>query len=511
MIDNYDDSCTQQVIRAPRVDYPHFEESDSPQPVRLMSVSVIVTLEALSPLHSEVLYDEAHSVSAGAQRSVFVSINQILLPSGMHVSSYDGWRMGCTSEKVLYALGRVHYQKGSMPRGCRGGRNCSRGHTPKKEGSRWKGTVKQRKAGRALGKHSRCAATQPPPAAAESFTTLDTLDSAEGKDYTYRKLLDESFGACVYVQQCVCNVNHRAITEPVSVLRMLRLILIRDRTAAGQLTTRLLYFLSNLSDNSFRARAPDGGTRKHLPKFEKFRLLQLLDRIPILNLWTSTHPSTSIPFPRCAQSTQPVSSASTLLRFVLAEPTMRRRSAAVEHRCSDLRLACPPPTKANRVQSPAGSPDFRKRRIVSDDAVGRRVFSGISRFPRPSFQRRSIFTTITLIGSQDLAVKSRPNLFPLLCRTVAVAQPRNPAARPRETGELNKTAQPVGFPSPPRLVTAFRRHTCPPRACSAFSSRAHYCLFHTQFSHMMRGAVVAEWLACSPATQTGFHSRPGHS
>ncbi|KAJ8884427.1 hypothetical protein PR048_016284 [Dryococelus australis] len=60
--------------------------------------------------------------------------------------------------------------------------------------------------------------------------------------------------------------------------------------------------------------------------------------------------------------------------------------------------ARPPPTKANRVQSPAGSPDFRKW----DDVVGRRVFSGISSFPRPS-----IFTSITLIGSQDLAAYSR--------------------------------------------------------------------------------------------------------
>ncbi|KAJ8889753.1 hypothetical protein PR048_009255 [Dryococelus australis] len=31
--------------------------------------------------------------------------------------------------------------------------------------------------------------------------------------------------------------------------------------------------------------------------------------------------------------------------------------------------------------------------------------------PTPSFRRRSIFTSITLIGSQDLAVKSHPNLF----------------------------------------------------------------------------------------------------
>ncbi|KAJ8869915.1 hypothetical protein PR048_028924 [Dryococelus australis] len=130
------------------------------------------------------------------------------------------------------------------------------------------------------------------------------------------------------------------------------------------------------------------------------------------------------------------------------------------------RLDCSPPTKVNRVQSPAvslrisaseiragrcrwfggggggsrGSPTASFRRcsvftslhppytvssfpgrvtgfsqvgIVADDAAGRRVFSGFSRSPPPhvSFRRRSIFTCTTLIGSQDVAVKSRPNLF----------------------------------------------------------------------------------------------------
>ncbi|KAJ8883406.1 hypothetical protein PR048_015249 [Dryococelus australis] len=43
--------------------------------------------------------------------------------------------------------------------------------------------------------------------------------------------------------------------------------------------------------------------------------------------------------------------------------------------------------------------------IVPDDAIGRWVFSGISRFTRP-FRRCSILIPITLIGSQHLAVKS---------------------------------------------------------------------------------------------------------
>ncbi|KAJ8866032.1 hypothetical protein PR048_033556 [Dryococelus australis] len=47
------------------------------------------------------------------------------------------------------------------------------------------------------------------------------------------------------------------------------------------------------------------------------------------------------------------------------------------------RLPRSPPTKANRVQPPAGSPGFLQVGIVPDDAVGQRVFSGISRFPPP--------------------------------------------------------------------------------------------------------------------------------
>ncbi|KAJ8881244.1 hypothetical protein PR048_017720 [Dryococelus australis] len=54
---------------------------------------------------------------------------------------------------------------------------------------------------------------------------------------------------------------------------------------------------------------------------------------------------------------------------------------------------------------------FSQVGIVPDDAVGQRIFSGISRFPAPSFRHRSIFTSIKLIGSQDLVVKNRPNLF----------------------------------------------------------------------------------------------------
>ncbi|KAJ8876758.1 hypothetical protein PR048_021205 [Dryococelus australis] len=49
--------------------------------------------------------------------------------------------------------------------------------------------------------------------------------------------------------------------------------------------------------------------------------------------------------------------------------------------------------------------------IVPDDAAGRRDFSVISHFPHPFTPGGSILTSITLIGSDDLDIKSHPNLF----------------------------------------------------------------------------------------------------
>ncbi|KAJ8887232.1 hypothetical protein PR048_013447 [Dryococelus australis] len=75
-------------------------------------------------------------------------------------------------------------------------------------------------------------------------------------------------------------------------------------------------------------------------------------------------------------------------------------------------LACSPPTKANRVQSLAGSlPDScmwescRTMPLVSEFSRG----SPVS--PALPFRHRSILTSITPIGSQDLAVKRCPDLF----------------------------------------------------------------------------------------------------
>ncbi|KAJ8872807.1 hypothetical protein PR048_026423 [Dryococelus australis] len=58
------------------------------------------------------------------------------------------------------------------------------------------------------------------------------------------------------------------------------------------------------------------------------------------------------------------------------------------------------------------TPGFSHVGIVLDEAACRRVYSGISRFRCPCIQTL-LHTSITLIGSQDLDVKSHPNLFTL--------------------------------------------------------------------------------------------------
>ncbi|KAJ8874956.1 hypothetical protein PR048_022846 [Dryococelus australis] len=71
------------------------------------------------------------------------------------------------------------------------------------------------------------------------------------------------------------------------------------------------------------------------------------------------------------------------------------------------RLARSPPIKANRV-------GFNPRIFARGNRVGRCRWSTgfLGDLPFPPPLHILIFTSITLIGSQDLAVKGRPNLFP---------------------------------------------------------------------------------------------------
>ncbi|KAJ8878302.1 hypothetical protein PR048_018879 [Dryococelus australis] len=68
------------------------------------------------------------------------------------------------------------------------------------------------------------------------------------------------------------------------------------------------------------------------------------------------------------------------------------------------RLAHSPPTKAKRVQSPAVLHDFRKWESSRTMPLVGGFSRGYPVSPTPSFRRRSIFTSIVLIGTQDLAI-----------------------------------------------------------------------------------------------------------
>ncbi|KAJ8870624.1 hypothetical protein PR048_029647 [Dryococelus australis] len=85
---------------------------------------------------------------------------------------------------------------------------------------------------------------------------------------------------------------------------------------------------------------------------------------------------------------------------------------ATQHGDHFERLACPPPTKANLVQTPAWRlPDFRMSESCRTMPLVGRFSRGYPVSPALSFWRFSVLTSITLIDSQDLAVKRSPNLF----------------------------------------------------------------------------------------------------
>ncbi|KAJ8878644.1 hypothetical protein PR048_019227 [Dryococelus australis] len=72
------------------------------------------------------------------------------------------------------------------------------------------------------------------------------------------------------------------------------------------------------------------------------------------------------------------------MRQVSCEHTSLLASLEASEHADAYWLDCSPPTNANQVGFPSGSRrDFRMLGIMPDGAAGQRVFSGISRFPRP--------------------------------------------------------------------------------------------------------------------------------
>ncbi|KAJ8894729.1 hypothetical protein PR048_000036 [Dryococelus australis] len=105
------------------------------------------------------------------------------------------------------------------------------------------------------------------------------------------------------------------------------------------------------------------------------------------------------------------------------------------------RLVRSPPTKANWVQSPAGLPGFSQLGIVPDDAVGRRVFSGISSFPHPFIPGLLHIRSITLIGFQELAVPTDDSLGQLTAQPIGILP--QPAVASQTQGPFPKPEWPI--------------------------------------------------------------------
>ncbi|KAJ8867520.1 hypothetical protein PR048_031322 [Dryococelus australis] len=131
-----------------------------------------------------------------------------------------------------------------------------------------------------------------------------------------------------------------------------------------------------------------------------------------------------------------------------------------------------PPTKAIRVQSPAGS----LRILACGNRAGRCRWSvgflGDLPFLPPPLQRCSILTSVNLIGYQDIDVNSHPNLFthPLLTNTTAKSRATTDLARPTNVAATDSNSTVAIAFSLPRytplacgmLILHFKQFSSPP-------------------------------------------------
>ncbi|KAJ8898381.1 hypothetical protein PR048_003741 [Dryococelus australis] len=101
--------------------------------------------------------------------------------------------------------------------------------------------------------------------------------------------------------------------------------------------------------------------------------------------------------------------------------------------------------------------------IVPDDAVGRRVYSGVSRFPRPSFRCCSILTSITPIGSQNLLRLERAS------QKQSSGTHKTPYDRVKRCRERK-----INFKESERLNFASRTLHCLVLAVTDFPSAGHF-------------------------------------
>ncbi|KAJ8880267.1 hypothetical protein PR048_016733 [Dryococelus australis] len=185
-------------------------------------------------------------------------------------------------------------------------------------------------------------------------------------------------------------------------------------------------------------------------------------------------------------------------------------------------LECLSPAKANRVQSPAGSipsrftPDFRKWESCRTMVLIGGFYRG-SPFS-PLFQYSP---HITLIISQELAVKSRPNLFththsPQFCRACAlffdisrvVSEKGNVGTGERLAIVVNPTS-----PTPHQLTTSFRsvKPRPPPRPPSTVAAGLILAHPNSRQDFLKSGQVVgttASWATPWRSTSADKKNRP---
>ncbi|KAJ8877310.1 hypothetical protein PR048_021764 [Dryococelus australis] len=117
------------------------------------------------------------------------------------------------------------------------------------------------------------------------------------------------------------------------------------------------------------------------------------------------------------------------------------------------RLARSPPTKAKRVQSPAGSPDFRTWESYRTMPLVGGFPRGSPVSPASSLRRRSLFSSIIDVGSQYLAVKS-PSPPPKSLHS-SVNPSSNSGRRIRNTEHRHGARLPMRF----LKVVSVLRHT----------------------------------------------------
>ncbi|KAJ8879353.1 hypothetical protein PR048_019961 [Dryococelus australis] len=221
----------------------------------------------------------------------------------------------------------------------------------------------------------------------------------------------------------------------------------------------------------------------------------------------------------------------------------KKQEAAVAER-----LARSPPTKANRAQFLAGSPDFRKWESYRTMQLVGGFSQGSPISPAPSFRRRSIFNSITLIGSQDLAgltlhhltISPKPSDFfeKLKVPQMSLGRFVHRNGTPTAKSQSQHISEVVGEPRCRHelCMVGFhveRQYSLEPRAVAVFTGTLQFTVvlllprrnfkkrnkICKRKEHTGRGlgersrhtATVDEWLSCSPLTKATPGSIPAGS